>query len=107
MGMRWTYNLTVHSDKSQEIIDDFRKSFREAEWALDADGSSKEETAWNSEEDDMEAISLKYPDVLFEMYRDGTCNSSDDLAYIYYKNGKKQVCYAEIKFPPFDESKLE
>lgn len=107
MGMRWYYNLTVHSDKSDEIIADFRKSCEEAEWAISEDGSSEQDTSWHSEEEDMREISKKYPDVLFEMSRDGTMNSSDDLAIIYYKGGKMQECPAIITYDEFDESKLK
>ncbi|MEI7792805.1 MAG: hypothetical protein WCI57_04950 [Candidatus Berkelbacteria bacterium] len=57
---------------------------------------------WHSIEEDMREYSKLYPDTLFQIHGDGDENG--DLWDRYFKNGKMQVCYAEI--PPYDETKL-
>lgn len=60
---------------------------------------------WYSWEKDMTSISRKYPDTVFTLYGEG--EESGDVWKAYFKNGKKSVHTAEIKFPDFDESKLK
>ena len=60
---------------------------------------------WYDHEEDLKELSLKFPDVVFEVYGDG--EESDDLWYKYFKNGRMQYCPCHFEFDPYDESKLE
>ncbi len=54
---------------------------------------------------DMKQLSLEFPDTIFCLEGDGEENG--DVWKAYYKNGKAQMCPAQITFEPFDESKLK
>ena len=60
---------------------------------------------WYDHDEDMMALSLRFPGVLFQLY--GCGEDSDDMWYSYYKDGKMQYCPARIEFDPYDESKLQ
>jgi hypothetical protein len=53
----------------------------------------------------MRIVSLKWPDILFELK--GSGDEYDDLWIKYFKNGKMQACYAEIVYPKFNENEME
>lgn len=59
---------------------------------------------WYDHDDDMLALSLAYPDILFTLEGNGEDNG--DLWITYYKNGKMQECAAEVVYPPYDETKM-
>jgi len=63
-----------------------------------------EETKWYGCEVDMKEVSKQYPKVLFKLIGEG--EDAGDLWEAYFKNGKMQMCKAEITFQEFDESKL-
>lgn len=62
---------------------------------------------WYDHDDDMLAISARFPDVVFQLYGDG--ESSDDNWMNYYKGGRAQygALHITVEEDPFDESKLE
>ena len=59
---------------------------------------------WYNHEKHMKELSKIYPDTIFLLEGEG--EESGDIWRKYFKNGKMQVCKAEIVFPAFDESKL-
>lgn len=59
---------------------------------------------WYNHEADMRTYSECHPNVLFKLSGDGEENG--DLWVEYYLNGKMQREKIEIKFAPFDKSKL-
>jgi len=60
---------------------------------------------WYNHQDDMLTLSKIYPNVVFVLEGEG--EESEDLWIKYFKNGKMQVCKAEITFEKFDENKLK
>ena len=50
--------------------------------------------SWSDQDDEMNALSKKFPDYLFSLYTD--CPEYDEKAVYYYKNGKSQYEDAEI-----------
>ena len=60
---------------------------------------------WYEHEEDMKELSLKFPDIVFDVYGDG--EETEDLWHKYFKNGKMQYCPVRFEFDDFDESKLE
>lgn len=67
--------------------------------------SLEDSCKWYDHEEDMVRLSKKFPDVVFELHGEG--EESGDIWVKYFKNGKKQVVKAELKFAPFDEKKLK
>lgn len=63
------------------------------------------ETKWYEHEEEMLAVSRKYPSVLFTLQGQG--EEADDLWRKYFYDGKVQRTEAVITFPPFDPLKLE
>lgn len=59
---------------------------------------------WYDHDKDMKSISFAFPDVLFIL--EGSGEETDDRWKAYFLNGKTQRCAGEIRFPPFDASKL-
>lgn len=61
---------------------------------------------WYDHDDDMLALSTRFPDVVFQLYGDG--EDSEDRWMTYYKNGRCQVdaLHITVEEDPFDESKL-
>jgi hypothetical protein len=59
---------------------------------------------WYEHESDMKTLSTKLPDVLFTVRGDG--EEYGDIWIKYFKNGKVQISYVELKFDEFDETKL-
>lgn len=61
---------------------------------------------WYDHDDDMLALSTRFPDVVFQLYGDG--EDSEDRWMTYYKNGRCQedALHITVEEDPFDESKL-
>jgi len=55
---------------------------------------------WSTFEEDMLALSRRYPDWLFTVYAEG--EASDDLWYQHFCNGRTQTRYVEFVFPDID-----
>lgn len=67
--------------------------------------SLEESIKWYDHEENMRAISEKYPNSVFRLNGEG--EESGDLWNEYYQNGKMQRCKAQITYEPYDKSKLE
>lgn len=106
MGYSTTYTLKVYAGEPtiRDILEVEGESFEGLDYAVDMDGDSVEPAKWYSHEKDMIQLSLKYPEVVFLLCGEG--EESGDLWNQYFKNGKKQDCFATIVYDDFDESKL-
>lgn len=60
---------------------------------------------WYEHADDIRALSLRFPAILFTLH--GTGEEQGDEWYKYFKDGKMQECKAVVTFEPYDESKLK
>ena len=75
------------------------------EWLIDTTdemimGAGK----WYEWQDDMQNISIEFPDVLFEVLGEG--EERDDIWVAWFKNGEWYREFAKIVYPEFDEDKL-
>lgn len=68
---------------------------------LDGENNGK----WYEHEDFFKKITKEYPGVLVELYGEG--EEAGDIWIKYFKDGKMQLCEAQIVFDSFDESKLK
>ncbi len=107
MGYRTYYDLSANvlEEAFVEMVRELREMSEDAAYALDIDGSSLQDMlSWYNDNDDMRALSLTYPDVVFTLHGEG--EGSGDIWRKYYRNGKMQVDCAQIVFHGFDELKL-
>lgn len=111
MGYYTQYNLYVCNDAEldETELDDIENAIE----GLDIfDGGGGFRYGWSAYEkwydhdDDMLALSTRFPDVVFQLYGDG--EDSEDRWMTYYKNGRCQVdaLHITVEEDPFDESKL-
>ena len=110
MGLNRAFNLSMELPTNSElnytgIIDDLRNSCTSAECALQPDGSTDSAISWYDYQNDMKKFSKQYPDVVFCLNVIEECNT--EFLDIYFKNGKMQVCAAEIVYPPYNENELK
>ncbi|MGL5328964.1 MAG: hypothetical protein ACRDD7_06825 [Peptostreptococcaceae bacterium] len=63
-----------------------------------------ESTKWYDRQLDMRKLSIKFKDVVFELYGEGDCVG--DIWIEYYKNGRLQRANARIVFEEFNEKML-
>lgn len=110
MGYYTKYELSTFYSKDKKSytpIEELRAENICARSAFSEDGDFKEELKWYDHENDLKEFSSrpKYKDVLFAL--SGIGENEGDIWIKYFKNGKMQVCEAEIVYPSFDESKLQ
>lgn len=112
MGYYTDYYLTFDDsfDCSDEVFkyieNSFKISFSLVEYSdHDCEWCGHVNRKWYSHASDMRIVSLKWPDILFELK--GSGEENDDLWIKYFKNGKMQTCYAEIVYPKFNENEME
>lgn len=107
MSYRSFYTISV--DNNESINDIFNwlnnESSESGEFNLQNDEEiCLEDSSWSEEEDDLEKLSLHFPNIVIEVFRDG--ENDGDKCYSYYKNGRVQHCPIEAKYDEYDESKL-
>ena len=96
-----TYTLrTTQGYDNQEEIEETLQEISGYSIGFDRNASRK----WYTHQQDMKELSKIYPETTFLLEGEG--EESEDIWRKYFKNGKMQVCKAEIVFPAFDESKL-
>lgn len=104
MGYYTDYSLQINTDNEELRKKAFEDSKKEFYFESYAKNKLLKNAKWYEHEEEMKAFSTNYPDVLFILYGNG--EESDDIWRKYFKNGKMQKAYAELKFDEFDESKL-
>lgn len=101
MGYYTTYTLsTTQGYDNQEEIEEKLQEISGYSIGFGLNDSCK----WYDHENHMKLLSKIYPETTFLLEGEG--EESGDIWQKYFKNGKMQVCKAEIVFPAFDESKL-
>lgn len=106
MGYYSNFRLKVNHPDAEDIIADLRDNNEDAHKALQDNGDTQEPTKWYEWIRDIKKFSKKYPDVLFEMFREGESGGDDQCIY-YIQNDRMQECWVELKFPDFDPDKME
>jgi hypothetical protein len=102
MGYYTDFELSVHEgDPDREKVAERLSELSTYEWDTDFFLNAK----WYEFNLDMTKLSEEFPDVIFCL--DGNGEENGDIWRAYYKNGKAQMCKAEITFEQFDESKLK
>lgn len=108
MGYYSSYNLNIYVPtgtmiSDQTIINSFREQCEEAEYALEKDGSTCQETKWYDCEVDMKSFSKSFPTALFVMKVRG---EDGEESIIYARNGKSYEVEPRIIWPDFDPRRL-
>lgn len=70
MGYYTRYSLTLQDaepDVSANIIAELRTEYEEAQWALNEDGTSRDESTWYAFRNDLCTFSRRHPDYFFEL----------------------------------------
>ncbi len=107
MGYETSYRLHVENPPKGFTKKTLAKIIRENEgmsYALEEDGSTCQSTKWYDCDDDMLAVSKKYPDVLFVLSGEG--EEAGDIWRTYYKDGCMQHAEAIIAFESYDPEKM-
>ncbi len=111
MGYYTTYALLSY-ESERDLIDQKEMKEEDTEkmfdWIKDnASGmrfENLDDAKWYKAEDDMTALSIRYPDVIFELYGNGE-DSDDSWKSVFYK-GKVSSVIEEKHFPAMNLSAL-
>lgn len=104
MGYYTYYILTMDPNKP-EIWEDIKMHHPRMYYAVGLDDDCRQDCKWYDHEEDMVEFSKKFPDVTFKLYGEG--GERDDIWDKYFRNGKKQLCPAEIIIPSINEENWE
>ena len=99
-----TCGKAVREFTLSSVIGDYIEDHEEI-YGIDRYGTSIGDYTWYSHEDNIKAISLEFPDVLFTLHGEG--EEFGDIWNKYFLNGKMQMAKAEIIIPEFDKDKLK
>lgn len=99
MGYYTRYTLAVTPD-SEEIWREIAKKYDILYKIVSSGGSGKLCKCYDHEYDMIE-LSKKFPEVTFCLHGEG--EESVDIWDEYFRNGKKQICKAEIVIPKMRE----
>ena len=109
MGYYTYYKLSVKNtnDASYNAFDLWietkPKTTHGYSWKSFLNGNA-DQCKWYEHEEDMIALSLQYPNLIFLL--EGSGEESGDMWKKYFKNGQMQIVNAKIIFDEFDESRL-
>jgi len=68
-------------------------------------GEAERNGTWYDHESDMKAISLRYPEIIFQL--NGVGEEHLDIWRKYFKGGKVQFATVQITYEDFNEESLE
>lgn len=113
MGLHRYFTLSLlHVDKAPRrtllrIVKDIEKMLTYQPFTEDDGDAFRTDTdmSWYDVDKDMTALSVHYPGVVIALYCEG--GHDEDYWIAYYKDGKMQTCFREVRYPEFDETKLE
>lgn len=97
MGYYTNYDLSELTDAQVEDVN-------KASGYSFTNSYTSERVKWYLWQDHLKEISLKYPEQVLSISGEG--EESGDIWKAYAKNGKLQICQAQIIFEEYDESKL-
>lgn len=106
MGYYTSYDLSINcnQDMAREIIEQFRVTNEDANYALLSSGDCQEPTKWYDHEKHLRELSLRYLGHVFTLECEG--EEMPDLWREYYKDGKMHRCKAKITYDEFNEGLL-
>ena len=111
MGYCTSYSLSAEPIHKSEAVDPHRNKILDEEVKRCMDGDVGGECPdwycygrWYDAEQDMEELSRRFPEYLFELHGDG--ESSDDFWIEYFWNGKSQYCRGEVVYEEFHRELL-
>ena len=118
MAYKTCYKLNINNEKNDiknvteediEAIEDIILNKDEMSWALSEGFGTwgENDRSWETREEDMKDLSLKYPYLIFKLEYNPIRGYSMGLVKEYWYNGKCQKEHATILFNKFDESKLK
>lgn len=84
----------------QELLDDCEA----AQYSIDSNGGTYDQSKWYSHERDMREFSKKHPKALFMLSGEG--EESGDMWREYYRDGKMQKCKVQLHFNTFNPAFL-
>lgn len=108
MGYYTYYDLAFSEFGSTKTIDEIHDWLVKRNiigYALSDDFGSLDAVTWYDHEEDMEELSLEFPEVIFTLHGEG--DNKEDIWEKHFLGGLMQTCYAEIIIPDFDMLKLK
>ena len=108
MGYDTSYQLYVEPALTQEEFDSLDDlPFEEVDRLRpDLTYLGDAYTTWYEHEDDMKAISLRFPNHEFTLFGVGDSNETDDWIK-HFKNGKMQTRIGHVVYPDYKEDAFE
>lgn len=105
MGYTTYFTLEVSKDDvriplPKDLADRLTEFFDEID-----DEEARTSSKWYDCEEDMKEFSTLFPELLFYIHGEG--ESSGDLWDLWVRNGKAQMCAAEITYPSYDPEKMK
>lgn len=107
MGYMTMYSVSIRTNDSElekKILREAHQVNQEVEAITDPLCVFLGPCKWYNHQEDLTQISLRFPDVLIELFGQG--DDPFDLWTKYFWNGKVQTANAQIVFDAFDELKL-
>lgn len=113
MGYYSKYNLSIPNQKVRDFedIEAYLEIHKEESFAdnilyfLRQGGVYSESTKWYENNEDMNKLSLIFPETLFQLDREG--EESGDIERVYFQNGKYKSYQAKIVFDEYNENDMK
>lgn len=104
MGYNTKYELEI-IEGDRTLISKLRNENKNAEFAIDENGECNESCKWYEYRNEMIKFSEKNKGTLLKLIGKG--EEAGDIWAEYYRDGKHQVCMAEIVIPDFNEDLMK
>jgi len=98
------YRFLAHEDRFSSVFEEELAKDEKWEIIKEVAKGYGDSIKWYRHDEDMRALSTKYPMILFTL--SGKGEESGDIWKKYYCAGKCQVARAQIEYEPFDPDKL-
>jgi hypothetical protein len=107
MGYETNFELSIKSTNVDisDVLEVEIDNNEDMSWAIEVTGETANSCTWYNHEADLRNLSLKYPELVFDLYGEGEENG--DRWHKYFQNGKMQVCKVIMTFPEFCKNKLQ
>lgn len=98
MSFKTYYSIDIEGDCNFfEILSHLKKRFENAKFAFGDFGEANNELNWDSLEEDMEAFSTSYPNLVFIVYGQGEGNENEWR--MFFKNGRREIQHSLTVYP--------